>query len=272
MFCDTAKYKHAWVDFQAKHQPRADILLHVNSATIISKAYITWFFCKGFTSFTHEKYKIPKAQSITEIVYHPSGLYPHKKIKPWLILPFVFSPTWFPKILTTLVEQYSIWDISTALVKILSKLQSIELWNILQHPITLLQDKGKEISDRQEVRWLDKSLDKSDLKYQKKVDERIKEDKGKVGVVKADGAEIPDHSRISLPDYWEDKVAFLRKYILRWWRRRVAQSFGKHKKLLKGKQAITNYGVRWDYQTTFYKWIIEPNKKGWKCESEYERA
>ena len=108
LFCNTEKYKQAWVDFQVYRQPHTDTLLHVNSVTEMSKAHTSRFSCEGFTAFTPEEYKIPKVQPITEHIYHPSGLYLHEKIKPKFILSCVLSPTGFVKRSTTLVEQCSI--------------------------------------------------------------------------------------------------------------------------------------------------------------------
>ena len=139
LFCYTKDHKQAWANFQGPHQPHTDILLHVNSATGISKIHTIKFSCKGYTPFTMEEYTIPAAKNIAENVYHPSGLYPHKEEKPKFILPCVFSPTGFVKRSTTLAEQCSMWDVSTMLIKMISKAQLIEFWSILQHPIKLLQ-------------------------------------------------------------------------------------------------------------------------------------
>ena len=139
LFCDTDAHKQLWLGFQAPRQPHTDTLLHINSATGINKEHTKRFSCPGFKQFTPEEYKIPQVVPIANNVYHPSGLYPHLENKPRFILPCVFSATGFIKRPPTLIEQCSIWDISTMLTKMLSKLQSIEFWNILTNPIKLLQ-------------------------------------------------------------------------------------------------------------------------------------
>ena len=139
LFYTSDIFKHSWLNFKARQQPHTDVLLHINSATGISKEHTKQFACKGFSQFTTKEYQHPMVVSISKNVYHPSGLYPHLTPKPKFILPCVFSPTGFVKRPPNLLEQCSMWDIPHGFLKLLSKLQSIEFWNILTNPIKLLQ-------------------------------------------------------------------------------------------------------------------------------------
>ena len=108
----------------------------------------------------------PQVESITNNVYHPSGLYPHNTVKPKILLPYMFSLTCFVKRSTTLEEQCSMWNVSHRVIKMLSKRNLIEFWNILiLKTETILREEF-------ELKRFHKNFQSLSLELKKYIDER----------------------------------------------------------------------------------------------------
>ena len=139
LFCTSDEFKVHWLGFQPKVTPHTDTLLHINSAAGVSVLHTKKYATKGFNKLSLEEIRVTQVIKITDKVYHPSGLFPSEEDKPKFVFPCIFAATGFVKRCATLVEKCSMWDVSTTLIKQLSKVQMMEFWAILVNPIKLLQ-------------------------------------------------------------------------------------------------------------------------------------